>query len=574
VRSAYQRWLSGAESDRMDTTFRIVRPDGELRWIHTRANLVRDARGKPYRGSGAAQDVTAQRRSQDALEQAQTELRARRDMLDLAQKAAHAVAFDWHIGAREGENRWSPELEAMYGADPGTFDNTFEGWKKLVHPDDWPAAKVALRHAHESGDITAEYRVIHKDGSVHWLQAKGHMFRNAEGQPDRMVGFMIDVTERRHAEEELRAAESRFRTFVDHATDAFYLMDEHATVVDVNRQACQSLGLEREQLIGLHARDFDVGLDAAAIPRLLQRTRAGEVVTFETRHRRRDGSDFPVEIRTATFMQAGKLFLLSIVRDITERKRDEERLREQENALQGARVELARVSRLTTLGELTAAIGHEVSQPLGAMIASASACSRWLAATPPEVAEARSALDNIIADGKRAREIITRIRGLTKRQLPRKELLDVNRKILDVLQLADHELTSHDVVLRTDLDTTLPHVAGDRVQLQQVLLNMVVNAIDAMRGVYDRPRELAIVSGRVPNGVSVEVRDSGIGFGVDGAEHVFEAFYTTKAEGVGIGLSISRSIIEAHGGRLWAGANEPHGAIFAFSLPVADEVPT
>ena len=574
VRSAYQRWLSGVESDRMDATFRIVRPDGEMRWIHTRANLLRDAQGKPYRGSGAAQDVTAQRRSQDALEQAQTELRARQDMLDLAQKAAHAVAFDWHIGARESENRWSPELEAMYGMEPGAFDPTYEGWKKLVHPDDWPSAKLALRRAHESGDITAEYRVIHKDGSVHWLQAKGHMFRNAEGQSDRMVGFMIDVTERRHAEEELRAAEARFRTFVDHATDAFYLLDEHATVIDVNQQACQSLGLEREQLIGLHPRDFDVGLDETSIARLVQRTIAGEVLTFETRHRRRDGSDFPVEIRARTFRQAGKLFLLSIVRDITERKRAEERLREQENALQGARVELARVSRLTTLGELTAAIGHEVSQPVGAMIASAGACSRWLAATPPDIAEARATLEHIVADGSRARDIITRIRALTKRQLPRKELLDVNRKILDVLQLADHELHSHGVVLRTDLDATLPRVTGDRVQLQQVVLNMVVNAIEAMRGVHDRPRELTVVSGRLPNAVSVEVRDSGIGFGANGAERVFEAFYTTKAEGVGIGLSISRSIVEAHGGQLWARANEPHGAVFAFSLPVPEEVPT
>ena len=574
VRSAYERWLSGEGSGRMDVTFRTVRPDGETRWIRSRATLIRDAQGKPYRGSGAAADITDERRAQEALAKAQTELRARQQMLDLAQKAARAVAFDWFIGARESENRWSPELEALYGLEPGTFDQTYEGWKTLVHPDDWPSARLALKRAQESGDVAAEYRVIHKDGTVHWLQAKGRMFRDAEGRPDRMVGFMIDVTDRRHAEEELRATEARFRTFVDHATDAFFLLDEQSAIVDVNRKACEGLGWNREQLIGMHPRDFDVGLEEESMGRLAQRARVGEIVTFETQHRRKDGSVFPVEIRTGTFTQAGKFFYLSLARDITERKHAEERLREQENALQAARTELARVSRLTTLGELSAAISHEVSQPLGAMIASAGAGARWLAAEPPDIAEARAVLDNIAADGKRAREIIARIRALTRRQAPRKELLDVNRKILDVLQLTDHELSSHDVVLRTELDERLPHVAGDRVQLQQVLLNLILNAVEAMRCVDDRPRELTIVSRRAEaNAVLVEVRDSGTGLDPKGAERLFEAFYTTKAEGVGIGLSISRSIVEAHGGRLWASPNEPHGAVFRFSLPIAEEIP-
>ena len=307
VYSAYQRWVSGEGSDQLDLTYRIVRPDGKTRWIRSRATLVRDAKGKPYRGSGAAADITDEKRAEDALAKAQTELRARQEMLDLAQKAARAVAFDWFIGARENENSWSPDLEVMYGLEPGTFDRTFEGWKKLVHPDDWPSVKLAVWRAQETGDVAAEYRIIHKDGSVHWLQAKGRMFRDAEGRPDRMVGFMMDITARKYAEEELRSAEARFRTFVDHAADAFYLMDEHATVIDVNRQACQSLGLEREQLLGLHPRDFDVGLDEASIAQIVQRTSAGEVLTFETRHRRRDGSEFPVEIRTTTFKQAGKL---------------------------------------------------------------------------------------------------------------------------------------------------------------------------------------------------------------------------------------------------------------------------
>ena len=253
-----------------------------------------------------------------------------------------------------------------------------------------------------------------------------------------------------------------------------------------------------------------------------------------------------------------------VMQDITELRRAEDELR-------ASRTELARVSRLTTLGELTTSIAHEVSQPLGAMVASAGACARWLAADPPAMAEARSALDNIVADGKRAREIIARIRALAKRQAPRMDLLDLNRKILEVLALTEQELRSHDIVLETRLDSTLPQVTGDRVQLQQVLLNLIVNAIEAMSAVNDRPRELTIVSAQGTDGVVVEVRDSGIGLDPDRAERVFEAFYTTKTEGIGIGLSISRSIVEAHGGRLWAAPNEPHGAVFRFSLPVAED---
>ena len=193
-------------------------------------------------------------------------------------------------------------------------------------------------------------------------------------------------------------------------------------MIDVNRQACEGLGYARDELIGMHPRDFDVALDEQSISRLAERAGAGETITFETRHRRRDGTVFPVEIRSGMF-QSGRPACSTwrSARDITERKLAEERLREQDHALQTARAQLAHVSRLTTLGELTSSIAHEVSQPLGGMITSAGACARWLAAEPPDIAEARAALDNIAADGKRAREVIARIRALTKRQVPRKE---------------------------------------------------------------------------------------------------------------------------------------------------------
>ena len=312
-----------AGSSRYDMEYRVIRPDGTMRVVHSQGDVTRDDSGRPLRQFGVIQDITE-------LRQAEAELRARQDMLDLAQAAARAVAFDWYIGARENENRWSPELETLYGLQPGTFDRTYQGWKKLIHPEDWPAVKLAIERAHESGDVTAEYRVIHKDGTVHWLRAKGRMFFDTEGRPERMVGFMLDVTAWRYAEEELRASEARFRTFVDHATDAFFLMDEQIRVVDVNRQACDSLGWSREELIGMHPREFDVALDESSIQRLAQRSRAGEIITFETRHRRKDGTTFPVEVRSGTFEQGGKLFYLALARDISERKHAEESLRQSE----------------------------------------------------------------------------------------------------------------------------------------------------------------------------------------------------------------------------------------------------
>jgi len=191
------------KTDRLDEEIRIV-PRGETRWIHMTGRCSRDAAGMPVRWAGSVTDVTARKR-------VEKELRARQDMLDLAQKAARAVAFEWWVGAGEGENRWSPDLEAMYGIAAGSYDGSYESWKKLVHPDDWPKVRAAIKAAQESGDVTAEYRVVHRGGAVHWLQAKGRMFLDSEGKPARVVGFMLDVTDRRQAEDELRRMERQLR---------------------------------------------------------------------------------------------------------------------------------------------------------------------------------------------------------------------------------------------------------------------------------------------------------------------------------------------------------------------------
>jgi predicted ATPase/signal transduction histidine kinase len=244
-------------------------------------------------------------------------------------------------------------------------------------------------------------------------------------------------------------------------------------------------------------------------------------------------------------------------------------LAKREAQLRDTQAELAHMARVLTMGELTASIAHEVNQPLGAIVTSAAAGARWLATKPPQMDKARRALERIANDGKRAAEVIRRIRALMKRQAPRKDWLEINEAILEVIAIAQHQLRRNDILLETQLAEGLPLVRGDRVQLQQVLLNLIVNAIEAMSGVKERPRELTIVSASDgPDTVSVEVRDSGTGLDPEHAPHLFEPFYTTKAEGLGIGLSISRSIIEAHGGRLSSAANAPHGTVFLFLLPV------
>jgi signal transduction histidine kinase len=236
-----------------------------------------------------------------------------------------------------------------------------------------------------------------------------------------------------------------------------------------------------------------------------------------------------------------------------------------------ARAQLAHIARVTTLGELTAAIAHEINQPLAAVITSGNACLRWLAIQPPNLEKARQAVDRIVKDANRASAVIGRVRSLAKRDPPQRDWLDINELILEIVGLTRYEIEQNHIILRTQLAANLPPVLGDRIQLQQVLLNLISNAIEALSPVRDGPLELLLSSVvHAPNTVLVAVHDSGIGVDPDKSEHVFDAFYTTKRGGMGIGLAISRSIIEAHGGKVWVVPKLPRGAIFQFSLPIGE----
>ncbi len=299
----------------------------------------------------------------------------------------------------------------------------------------------------------------------------------------------------------------------------------------------------------------------AASQRAVAQLRAtGSADVFEKEYFRKDGSRVPVLVAAAA-LAGTPIQGVAFVVDLRERKAAEE-------ALLRAREELARVTRVSTVGELTASIAHEINQPLAAVATYAGAALLWLLHDPPDVERARESLQRTIQEGEHAGEIVSRVRALVKKVPPRTAAVDLNQLILEVLDLSRNELQRNGISIRTQLATGKPLVRGDRIQLQQLVLNLILNAVDAMSEPGGAPRELSISSRREgANEIIVEVRDSGHGLSPQTMERIFDPFFTTKPDGMGMGLSISRSIVLAHGGRLWATANEPRGAVFQFVLP-------
>src|SRR5215471_7736979 len=676
--------------------------------------------------------------------------------------------------------------------------------------------------------ITFESRHRRKDGTSFPVEVRVGQF---EQGGRRLLCLVRDITERKQADDELRASEARFRTFVDHAMDGFFLFDEHQALLDVNRQACESLGYSREELIGMRPRDFEPALDQASLARIGERIKAGETVTFETLHRRKDGTVFPVEVRARQFPLGARPFRLSLARDITERKRAEEVLRESEAKLQKAQrvahfgwwerdftdnrvslsdevcrifglepvdlpewharwiklihredrpraaeaaaaallpggpryeveyrvvrpdgtermvhsqgdvtwdeserplrqfgvlqditelrraekelraseealrrseaylaeaqrlshtgtfafnatasvywseesyriweldplqglpnqetvlqrihpddrervevetekavrqkrdfalefriilpdgtvkyiqstgrplfsaygelvemiathidvterkraeeeherlrqleLDLAHVNRMSMMGELAASLAHEILHPIATARNNARAGMRFLEMSPPNLDEVMDALACIVRDADRANDIVGRMRDHIKKAPPRREPFDLNEAIQEVIAMVGSAIDKNRVSVRTRLMDRLNPVWGDRVQLQQVVLNLILNAAEAMSSIEAGARELSISSRQgQTSDLLVAVQDSGPGIDLEHTERVFAPFYTTKTNGIGMGLSICRSIIAAHGGRLWAEANQPRGATFQFTLPLGVE---
>jgi PAS domain S-box-containing protein len=369
---------------------------------------------------------------------------------------------------------------------------------------------------------------------------------------------------------DLQEREAKVRRLVDSNIIGIFIWDFEGHIIEANEAFLHLVGYGRDDLVSGRMRWMALTPPewSDADERGVAELRAtGRCKAFEKEYLRKDGSRVPVLVGGATFggeRDQGVAFVL----DLTERKRAEEDLRESERRYREAQRELAHVNRVTTMGQLTASIAHEVNQPIAAAVTSADAGLRWLAAQPPDLEEVRDAFDRVIRAGSRAGEVIGRIRALIQKVPERKALLDINETILEMIALTRSEMQRHRILLQTELGNGLPPIWGDRVQLQQVILNLIMNAIEAMSEVSEGTRELLIgTSVDTPDGVIVAVRDSGPGWKPESLDRLFDPFYTTKPAGMGMGLSICRSITEAHGGRLWAAANVPQGACFHFSLP-------
>src|SRR6266850_1756914 len=499
---------------------------------------------------------------QRAVEQ----LQAEQELLDLAQKSARAMAFDWYV--QQEVNVWSPEQEALYGLPPGSFDGTYQSWKKLIYAPDWPTVVEAIEHAHETGNVSAEFRVIWPDGNLHWLSTNGRMFFDDAGEPLRMVGFTADVTRRKLVEEDLRRSEaflvqaqqlSRTGSFSWRvATDEITWSEELYRIYEFDPGMNVTFELIRTRV---HPEDLTL------YEKMVEQARNG-ADDFEWQYRllMSDQSiKYMHAVAQMTRDPGGQLEYIAAVRDVTARRLSEE-------ALDKARSELARVARVMSLGALTASIAHEVNQPLSGIITNASTCVRMLDSEPPNVDGARETAKRTIRDGRRAADVISRLRALFTHKEAATELVDPNEATEEVIALSRPELERNGVITRTELAKRLPFVTGDRVQLQQVILNLLRNGADAMSAVDDRPRELRFTT-EVEEGncVRLSVRDAGVGFEPQALDRLYQSFYTTKSDGMGIGLSVSRSIIENHRGRLWATPNDGPGVTFSFSLPCVDD---
>lgn len=484
-------------------------------------------------------------------------LRESERKLEEAQRIGRMGYVEYDLGRQSVA--LSDEARRIYGIEPHQLSSWQGRALELVHAEDRARLVDAIVKAgNGDGQFDVEFRAVRPDGEMRIVHSRGEATRSGpEGGGLRAFGTLQDITE-------LRQAQELTRHIFESAPDGMVVIGRDYRYQRVNPVYERSWQRPADQIVGLRVSDLHgEEVFENLLKPYMDRCFAGEQVSLAEWITNPSGRFyFSVIYAPLRFGSDHVEAALAITRDLTDHMLASEALRDAEAAL-------ARVNRVTTLGVLAASIAHEVNQPLGAMITSAAACTRWMAAQPPEMEKARSALQRIVNDGRRAGQVVERIRALVNRRAPRRTGVDLNQAILEVVALTRDEVRRNAITLESALAGDLPRIEGDRVQLQQVVLNLLVNAIEAMRDGGGGPRELAIRSARDgAAAVMVEVRDSGPGVDPDHLDQLFEAFYTTKEEGIGMGLSISRAIIESHGGRLAVSPNLPRGAAFRFSLPV------
>ncbi len=562
--------LKTGEPLEIETRFR--RGDGEYRWFLARAAPLRDEAGNIVRWYEVLTDIEDRKQAEYGLRESQGKLKA-------AQSTAH-VGW-WERDFTTDRLTASDEICRIFGVEPPELSNWRERWLQLIHPDDRSrtaeAAAASLLAGSPRYDI--EYRVVRPDGSERTVHSQGDVTWDDAGQPLRQFGVLQDITELRKAEKELRAREEALRrseaylaeaqslshtgTIVFNPTAAVYWSDESFRIWGLDPK----LGIPDRDAVFRRIHPADREMLAAEIDEAFHQRRA---FLTEFRILLPDGKLKYIEARGRPLVSKDgtRVELIATQFDVTERRR----AKEQSEKLRQLEADLAHMNRVGIMGELTASLAHEILHPIATARNNARAGIRFLDMQPPELHEVREALACVVRDADRAKEIVDRVRDHMKKAPPRKQPFDLNEAVAEVIVMVRTAVEREKVTVHLDLQENMSPISGDRVQLQQVLMNLIMNAVESMSANTEEPREMTIKTEQTKDGsTTVAVRDSGPGIDPDRRERLFQPFYTTKETGTGMGLAICRSIIAVHGGRLWVDGNQPKGAVFQFTLPTVDD---
>lgn len=540
-----------------DVEHRLRRFDGVYRWFQSRGLPLRDPKGRILHWYVLLTDIEERKKAEEAL-------RANERNLGLIINTMPTLAWS---ALPDGSGEFFNQYYLAYVGLP-LEELQGWGWTVAVHPDDLSALIEKWRSTISAGKpAEGEARLRRFDGEYRWFLFRANPMRDESGEIVKWYGTNTDINDRKRAEAEvkesyLRLAEaqqlSKTGSFItDLVADDHNWSEETFRIFEFDPRAKITLQMIRNMI---HAEDLP------SFDSMVARAMTGKDVDFSFRLVTSRGAVKHIRGMARVIEHiVGRPLFIGALQDVTDSKVAEE-------ALNRARAELAHVSRVTTLNALTASIAHEINQPLSGIITNATTCLLMLSEDPPDVDGARETTRRTIRDGNRASDVISRLRVLYSKKDSRPEPMDLNEATREVISLSLSDLQRNRVILRHELADDLPRVAGDRIQLQQVILNLLRNASDAMKTVDDRPRDLLVTTERDEgNRARLSVKDVGVGFEPHAANKLFEAFYTTKNDGMGIGLHVSRSIIEAHHGRLWATANDGHGVTFSFAIPSMPE---
>src|SRR5438094_494890 len=536
-----------------ESEYRITRPDGSTRWILGHGSVELDERGKPAFARGVSRDITKRKIAEEELRESEARFRTVADS---------APVLIWMSGPDKLCTFFNKGWLDFTGR---TMEQELgKGWTEGVHADDLDHCLEVYGNSFNARQpFTMEYRLRRNDGEYRWLLDNGTPRFASDGAFLGYIGSCIGITERKLAEE-------KFRLVIDAAPNAMIMVDSAGVISFANAPAATAFGYSLSELIGRHIetliperfRDRHAGYRKGFLSQPSSRAMGAGRDLFG---RRKDGSEFPVEVGLNPIHTTEDLFVLASVIDITARKQAELE-HERQN------IELVRVGRVAVMGELAASLAHEVNNPIGAIVANASAGERLLAAGKIGTEEMAELLADIVADGRRAGEIVQGIRTMVRKGKARRSLIQINDTIDSLLRIVRAEALGRNVTVTNEVDSDAGQVWGDPVQLLQVFLNLAMNAFEAMTALPSNALCLVIRADRNENGdVLVRVRDSGNGFPSGLAEQLFEPFFSTKAEGTGMGLAIARGIIEAHGGTISAENFDGGGACFTVRLPQAKQ---